>query len=446
MKYFLLQVSLVFILIPGFSAEVRCQETTGTLGPEQKDSLDLHFVLGKVLSSYPTVLKAQEAIHVAEGAIGLAKSGYLPTIVADAGYTRLGPVSELSIPQMGTFQIYPENNYNIVGGVYQTVYDFSKTRRNVMLEESSKEISEKNVDLVRQKLTLMTAVSYYMLVYLQEALKIRDIQLATLNEHLDFVNRKYTTGSSTQYEVLSTRVRISIAENLKVDVQTAIKTQQAILNSLMGQPVGTPILVKSVFTLPQPETNFDLVIPFALEHRNEMVIAGLKEKHSELHLKSVKAQDYPVLNAFVNGGWKNGFIPDLTKFTANYTAGIGLHVPVFDAGRRRSNIRIASAEIGISKQEKDQANREISAEVYQNEASLAASMQKIRQSELQVSQALEALSLARISFSSGSITNLDLLDSETAASESRVSLLKARVDYMIDVVRLNISIGKAVDR
>ena len=433
------------MILLGFSYGMRAQTPGATPQFNPMDSIDLQQVVRQVLSTYPSILKAQEAIHAAEAGIGLARSGYLPVIDADAGYTRLGPVSELSVPGLGSFQIYPENNYNTALNVRETIYDFSKTARNIKLEESSKEISERNVDLVKQKLTLLTSVSYYSLVYLQEALKIREVQLTTLKEHLDFVTRKKETGSATQYEILSTQVRISIAENQKVDVETAIKTQQAILNSLMGTPIGTKLSVKRTFTLVQPNISRDSLIPYAVKHRYEMVIANLREKHSELHLKTIKAQNNPVLSAFASGGWKNGFIPDLSVFTGNYAAGVGLHVPIFDAGRRKNNIDMANASINMSKQESEQTNREISTEVFQNDANLQASLQKIRQSELQVQQAEEALALAKISFMSGSITNLDLLDAETAASESKVSLLKANIDYVIDVVRLNISVGKSID-
>ena len=133
----------------------------------------------------------------------------------------------------------------------ETIYDFSKTSRNVKAEESGKTISEKSVELVKQKLNLVTVISYYTLVYLQEALKINDVQLENLNDHLAFITKKKETGSATQYEILTTQVRISAAENQEVDIQIEIKTQQAILNSLLGFPVNTPLKVKQNLTLGQ---------------------------------------------------------------------------------------------------------------------------------------------------------------------------------------------------
>lgn len=434
-------VSVLILFFPLFVLGQNAQQIsiTGAI-----DSLSLQQILQKVTSSYPTVLKAQEAINSADAAIGLARSGYYPDISGQAGYTRLGPGSKLSIPMLGSFELYPQNNYNAELDVRQTIYDFSKTSRNVKMEESGKSVSEKSVELVKQKLNLVTVISYYTLVYLQEALKINDAQLDNLKDHLAFITKKKETGSATQYEILSTQVRISTAENQKVDIQAAIKTQQASLNSLLGFPVNTDLKVKHTLALGNYGINDDSLVHFALEHRYEMIVAGLKEEHAALHLKVVKVQDNPVLDAFLSGGLKNGFFPNINALTPNFAAGVGLRVPIFDATRRKNTIRLANVEINVLKQETEQTRREISSEVYQNEAQLTASLQKIKQSEMQVKQANEALALAKVSFSSGVITNLDLLDAETAASESEVTLLKAQTDYAISLARLNISLGKSV--
>jgi len=408
------------------------------------DSLSFQDVIQVVLTTHPTVLEAREAINEAQARIGLARAAYYPNIEVDMSYARLGPVPELTIPELGTFQFVPENNYNGSLNVSQTIYDFSKTAHNVRLEESNKALSESNVPLVQQKLTLTTATAYYTLVYLQQALQVEETQLKTLEEHLDFVTTKKETGSATKYEILSTQVRISQAENQKVDIETSIKTMRSILNSLMGLPVDTEIKVGGSFLLTQPSFEADSLISYALEHRSEVVLARLREKHAELHLQSVKTQNNPVLSAFVAGGWKNGYIPDINKLTANFSAGVELRVPIFDATRHRNNLRMVSSEITVSRQESDRIAREIATEVYQNEAGLQASQRKIEQSEMQVRQAAEALQLAQVNYSIGAITNLDLLDSQTALAESRIMLLKARVDHAISIVRLDISLGRII--
>jgi len=229
-----------------------------------------------------------------------------------------------------------------------------------------------------------------------------------------------------------------------VDLEASKQTQQANLNSLLGLPVKTPLKVQGSFVSVQPEISYDSLIIYALDNRYEMIMARLRENHAQLHLRAVKVMNNPTLGVFVDGGIKNGYFPDLSTPTPNYAAGVGLNIPIFDATRKHNTIKIANSQISMAKSDIDQTSRDISTEVYQNETNLLASLKKIDQSILQVQQAEEALNLAAVSFKSGAITNLDLLDAETALEESRVNLLRVRIEYAINIVRLNISVGKPI--
>ena len=69
-------------------------------------------------------------------------------------------------------------------------------------------------------------------------------------------------------------------------------------------------------------------------------------------------------------------------------------------------------------------------------------MKKVEHNQLQLSQAQEAFALAQTSFKAGSITNLDMLDAATSVSESKLLLLKSKIDYILNVYKLKASIGE----
>lgn len=406
------------------------------------DSVDLQLVVKGVIETHPSMLKAQEAIKSVDAGIGLARAAYYPDIDLGAVYTRIGPVPSITIPNLGSVDMAPANNYNASLNIHQTIYDFSKTKKNVLVAESNKDIAEKNIDLVKQKLALLTITNFYTLVYLQEASHIKEIQLDILEQHLAFITRKKETGSATEYEILSTKVRISAAKNQKLDLETAQNNQLAVLNSLLGLPENTRIKVKNRLMLKPANVQYDSLINYAIEHRNELVLVDLRKKQAELRLQSLKIENNPVISAFASGGYKNGYFPDLNKATANYAAGLGLKVPIFSATRHRNFLQIAISDINSVKQDIELSRREISSEVFLDAANLQASLQKIDQSELQLEQALDARKLADLSFKSGTLTNLDLLDSESLEAESRLNLLRTRTEYMINSAKLEIAIGK----
>ena len=423
---------------------VAAQSISKEINFNAEESLSLEAIIKQVVATHPTILKAAEAVQIADAGVGMAKTGKLPDIDFTAGYTRLGPLSSITIPDMGTFQMGVADNFNTSLNVRQSIYDFSKTDKSIKLQESSKEMATQAVELVKQRLSLATALNYYSLVYLQEALKIKNQQIETLKEHLNFVNKKMETGSALKYDVLSTQVRLSAAENQKVDIVTAYRNSLSSLNSLLGLPVETILKVKKSTPASYAAEPAQQMIEYAVANRPEMTLANLKQENAKLSLASTKVQSAPSLSAFTTGGFKNGYIPESQKIKANYTAGLTLKVPIFTANRQKYNEAIAVSNISVAQQEQIQAQRDISAEVFQNDANLQSAKQKIEQSKKQVQQAEESRKLAELSYQTGSLTNLDLLDATTLEAESRLNLLKAQAEFATDLIKLELSLGKTL--
>ena len=194
-------------------------------GQNSADSLTRDKIIKVIVQNHPSVKEAEEALNAADASIGLAKSGYYPVVDATASYARIGPVQELTFPGFGTFQLYPTDNISANLNYYQTIYDFGKTSKNVALANENKNLNQQTIEQVKQKLAFTATLIYYSVVYLQQAININKEQLKTLQEHLNTIEKKHETGSATQYEILSTKVKISSVESMGIDMQTSLKNQ-----------------------------------------------------------------------------------------------------------------------------------------------------------------------------------------------------------------------------
>jgi outer membrane protein len=408
------------------------------------DSLSLRSVIQRVISNYPSVKVAEEALNNADARIGLAKTSYNPVLDADAAYTHLGPVTKLTIPSFGTFQLYPGDNYNAAVTYRQLLYDFGRTRKNIELENENKAISEQTIEQVKQRLSQVTVINFYSLVFLQAAIKIKEEQLAALNEHLQYVEKMKATGSATEYEVLTTKVKISAIESQKVDLDAALTTQQASLNSLLGNGQSVKPVVKNELNFELPVIPADSMLSFAFLNRDEVLINEKRTMSAELRYGLTKLQNKPMINFIASGGAKNGYIPELNKMTPNYVVGMGLRVPILDGNKNKYNLAQVQSTITSLTYESDYTKRNITNEVYEAETFMSAAGKKVSQYELQLIQAQKAYMLAETSYKSGVITNLDLLDANTSVSESSLLLLKARIDYAASVYKLKAALGERI--
>ena len=406
------------------------------------DSLSLPAIISRVISNYPSVNKAENEIEGADARIGLAKSAYYPDISVSSSYSRIGPTLSITIPGMGTFSLYPSDNYSAVLNYNQTIYDFGKTAKSISFEQQNKELVKLSAEQIKQRLSLSLVGNYYSIVFLQEAIRIKDEELTNLNEHLNFVEKKVATGSATQYEILTTKVRISSIENQKTDLLTSLQVQLCQLNSFLGQSEKTPLTIKKDLGNTQTIAPVDSLIAFAFAHRDELKIARQKSALAQARYKMVSAQMNPAFNFFASGGFKNGYLPDLNTPKANYVVGVGLKIPIFDATRIKYNCLQVKTDMLSNDQDTELARRNIVNEVVESQANAEAALKKVAQSELQLQQALQAYALAETSFRSGVITNLDLLDGSTSVAESRLSLLKTKIDYTVSLLRLKIAVGE----
>jgi outer membrane protein TolC len=126
----------------------------------------------------------------------------------------------------------------------------------------------------------------------------------------------------------------------------------------------------------------------------------------------------------------------------NFVAGLGIKIPVFDGKRKEFNVSQAQSAVHINNQDTEITRRTIVDQVVEAEANVAASQKKVDQSELQLRQANQAYHLAKVSFDSGVITNLELIEGSNAVSESRLMVLKSKIDCAVNIYKLKSAIGE----
>jgi outer membrane protein len=430
------------IILLSFLTFAQCQVPISLKGKPNSDSLALKDIIRLVVTTHPAVKVAEEAINNADSRIGLAKTGYNPDVDLTGSFSNLGPVTKLTIPDMGTFQLFPENNYSAAINYRQVVYDWGRTRQNIGFENQNKVIGKQTFEQVKQKLSFIAVNNFYTLLFLQSAIMIKEEQLVALNEHLGQINKMMETGSATEYQVLSTKVRISTVESQRIDLIAALTAQQAALNSLIGSDQSTNPIVKTELTSEPPVLPSDSLLSYALHNRDEVILNQQRTSLAEQRYGIVKLANKPTFNFLASGGAKNGYVPYLQEIKANYVVGVGIRVPIYDGSKNKFNLLQAQSAITQLAYESEYTKRNVSNELVDAEVYMLASEKKVSQYNLQLEQALKAYSLAETSFRAGVITNLDLLDSNTSVSESRLLLLKAKIDYSASIYKLKAALGE----
>jgi outer membrane protein len=410
---------------------------------QRADTLSIDQAIKEAVGTHPTVMQAAEALNAADARIALSKSNYLPTVDGEASVSHIAPVATIDL--MGkSFKMAPDNNYNAGVNINQLIYDFGKTKNDISAETQNKNLATITIEQAKQRIASSVVSTYLSLLYLQKAKGIKDEQLLTLKSHLDIVTKKRATGSATEYEILTTNVRISTIESQRSDIISSLGVQQAVLNTLLGRDVGGAVGVLKNIQVSQPSVAADSLYRYAFANRNEIKVASEKATIAEMRYKVAKMQNNPTLSFFANGGVRNGYVPYLNDPKLNYAVGLSFRMPIFDGYRTANNAIIAHSAIVSSGYEAEAIRRNVSTEVAEAKLSMEVAQSKIKQFEIQLQQASKAFQLAEASYKAGSITNLDLLDATTSLSESQLYLIKAQIDYSSSLYKLKVALGERI--
>jgi outer membrane protein len=139
--------------------------------------------------------------------------------------------------------------------------------------------------------------------------------------------------------------------------------------------------------------------------------------------------DSPTLSLDARGGVKNGYPAELNEPRFNESIGISLNVPLFEGFATRRQVEEAQAQVRAAEARLMDVQRQVRTHIEQAASDLRARLDRLTSTQQRVEQAQAAARLARTRYEAGTITNLELLDAETALREARLE--QTEIQYQV---------------
>lgn len=406
----------------------------------QDDSLDLQQVIDIVLQHQPKLDQIVADVEASRQREKEAKTALSPHISANAEYTRVDPVPTVSF-NGNELGFSPNNNYNGYFDLQQMIYDFGRTDARLDLLKTQTMSQSDRKALVKWNVRYFTIQTFYSVLFLNESIRVENEQIQTLQQDLEFTKQRVERGSATDYEVLTTKVQIATERNRKVDLQNSLNKQKVVLRRLMGWQQGRPVHLKGSLDLSARQQNPALPDSVNPARRPDYKLLQDKEVVMQKKKALVDYEDKPELTGLVTAGVKNGYPMKLNEPRLNWAAGVHLKVPIFSGHLTDYKRREAEAQIRSVQAEQVEKKREINAQVQQASSDVKAGLNKLSTTDLQIKQATEKVKLAKVRYQNGVITNQDLLDSETALAQAKLSKVSAVYQVMLSEFRLQKALG-----
>jgi len=408
------------------------------------DSLTLGGTVQAVLDANPSITNLSELSNAAASRLSQTQVGYLPQVTGTVTYTRLDPVVKL--PFNGEIlQFAPNNNFDAHLTAQYELLDFGKRDAGTNLSRSQVETAKDNIVVARRDLAFSAAQVYYNILFMRESIRVQDEQLASLVAHRNEMEKRVEAGVSTKFDVTTTDVRITQAQNTKLDLQNQLRNQQVQLARLLHKPQQADIPVKGRLSYDPQPVNLEAELTKAAEKRPEVKLARDAEATADLQAKLIDKSNLPSLGVGAQVGGKNGYIlPNINTVRFNTVGVAQLSLPIYDGGKNRKQRVEAAANYRATQARTQDTQEQIRADVRQAANNMEFSQARYNNALQQVAQATDALTRAQGRYRYGVGQNLDVLDAETQLAQARLARAQAMYNYTLGQYQLRRATGEQI--
>jgi outer membrane protein TolC len=413
--------------------------------PVIADSLALEGTIRAVLDANPAITTLEEEVNAATSRVTQSRGGFLPQVTGTATYTRIDPVVKLQLtPDAPEFQLAPNNNYDAHITLQYGILDFGKKNATYNLAESRRVTATDQINVTRRDLAYSAAQVYYNILFVRESIKVQDAQIASLQQHQREMEKRVEGGVSTHFDVTTTQVRITQAQNTKIDLQNQLRNQQVQLARLLHKPEYENVPVRGTFAYQPQAIDVNAALTQANESRPEVKLARDVENTANLNLKLIEHSNKPVLGIGAQLGAKNGYLPNLDQIRPNSVGVVQLSVPIYDGNKNKNQRVEALANIRGAQARIQDTQEQIRADVRQALNNLESSAARHDNALQQINQATDAFTRAQSRYRYGVGSNLDVLDAETSLAQARLARLQAIYNYTLGQYQLKRATGEQI--
>lgn len=439
---------------------------TDFIGKMMNSAAERRYGLKEVITEVVEKNRGLEAsrlnIALQEQDVKSAKSEFLPDLSAGVGVTHID--SDTASISNG---MNPE--FSTAGNLQLSQLIYSESANaNIDVQKSLKQAEQENYQVDELDIIFNAANRYFTTLILKSNLEIQLKNLALTKENLKLAKQSYETGEANRTDML--RFTSQKAQNTQALVEANNELEQSFLslNQLLNNPVDYNIDIEDISLKDKAFENLNyellteilddpkLTKPFvtylskkAKENSPELKSLGFNIDAAERQIRrngnrrylptvSLQAQYNRILN-------RNGVGEDaplgVPQFDDNHNVMLNLSVPLFN----RNQFNINQQQAALQKQQliANQENTALSVDnnVHAGVLSLTNQISNLELSKVSEETARESLELTQLSYQSGAVNIVQLIDAQNNYLQSQLARNNALYNFLIASLKLQRNIG-----
>jgi outer membrane protein TolC len=392
-------------------------------------TIDQALILAK---QNPQIAQAQGALMQAQGQIGVARSGFLPSASASASVfgTTLNP----GLQANDTF--YPLYGSSVT--LNQTLWDFGRTLGAYQAARDVERSARFDVENTWQQVELNVRTSYYVVLATQALVNVAQQTVDSNQKKLDLAKGLFEVGQRPRFDVTKAEVDLENSRISLLQAKNGVVLSRIALTQAIGRDVNDATLVFPELP-PVEQPDVPALLHTAMENRPDLKSVELQILAAGETLDSLRSGWLPILGASATVRW-NGTDTPLVN---NWTAGATLTWPFLNGGAVLGRAESQTGVIAQVKAGRDLLLLQIRTDVEQAVATLGESRARRAVAKTLVVQARESLELASGRYQAGLGTIIELSDAQTSYSNAQAQEVKAVFDLATAWAQLKKATGQS---
>jgi outer membrane protein len=438
-------LSLVLALVTASAAMAQEAQPSPDFLPGE---IDLPTALRFALDHNFEIRQARQRIEQQEGVLISTRAAALPNVALNSQYQRTDKTLQEGF---GPGAPTPNDQaWSITLQATQALFAGGKFSAAIHSEKDASEAALYEMQGVMNDALLDVRTKFYAVLLNQEEIKVQEQNLDLLQQQYKDAKARYDAGSGAQFDLL--RAEVAVANGRPPLIQArntwriSLEQLRRALGLASGPSVGGQQTLSLTGSLDSTPAQFDLdsALAAASTSRPELLRFARLQAGQEQNIKVAKADYWPTLNAV--GGYEvreRTFPSYLGDRIDGWQVGLQSSWAIFDGRATAGKVVQARSEAEQARLTLLDEQLTVEVEVRQAYSSFQEAGELVAAGAKTVEQAEEAVREARVRYSAGTATQLDVLGAEVDLTTARTNLIQANYSYDVAVATLRRAMGVA---
>lgn len=404
--------------------------------PEVPATLDLQTALDFALEHNFAIKQSLEAIREQEGLIVEVKSRALPTIALNSAYRQL----DEGLSEASSFFPATSESWSITLSARQALYEGGGIKAALDVQDLLRESALLSLESTVLDALLEVRTRYYAALLARDQIGVEEQNVQLLEETLSNAKLRREAGDVSDFEVLRAEVLLANAQPALIRRRGAFRVAIEQLRQSMGyqnyrrDANNLERIPEFTDELTYQPIDYDLEsgLETALAQRAELKRLAAVTEARKAGLKIADSGRRPSVDLVgTYGKQRSNFSSAFDDGPHGWTVGVEASWNIWDGHKTRGQKLQALSQLEQSRIQQDALRLNIEVQVRQAISALQEADQLAQAAVKVVEQAEEALRMADSRFSSGTISQLDVLEARVALTDARTNALAANYQHLV---------------